>query len=100
MSERSFKELKHRLMTALVLTITMRSGEYVIYNDTSLKGLSCVLMQNRKVVVYALRSWRVIRTTYALELAAIYLLLRFVALSFMERCKIYTDYKSLKYFFT
>jgi len=42
--EKSFQELKQRLVTALVLTIPSNLGGFVIYSDASKKGLGCVLM--------------------------------------------------------
>ena len=42
--EKSFKELKNRLISALILTVPSSSGSYVIYNDAFRKGLGCVLM--------------------------------------------------------
>ena len=53
--ERSFQELKQKLVTAPVLTVPDGSGIFVIYNDASKKGLGCVLMQQGKVVAYASR---------------------------------------------
>ena len=42
--EKSFQEIKQRLVTALVLTIPSNLGGFVIYSDASKKGLGCVLM--------------------------------------------------------
>ena len=42
--EKSFQELKRRLVTAPVLTIPSNLGGFVIYSDASRKGLGCVLM--------------------------------------------------------
>jgi hypothetical protein len=42
--ERSFQELKERLVSAPVLTIPSSSSGFVIYSDASHKGLGCVLM--------------------------------------------------------
>ena len=53
--EHSFKELKDRLVMAPILTIPSSSGRFVVYNDTSHQGLSCVLMQDGKVVAYGSR---------------------------------------------
>ncbi|CAL8083999.1 unnamed protein product [Prunus armeniaca] len=53
--EKSFQELKNRLVTAPVLTIPFSSSGYVIYSDSSQEGLGCVLMQNGKVIAYASR---------------------------------------------
>ena len=49
----AFAELKHRLITAPVLTIPDQSGDFVTYNDAIGQGLDCVLMQHDKVVSYA-----------------------------------------------
>ncbi|TYJ99713.1 ty3-gypsy retrotransposon protein [Cucumis melo var. makuwa] len=65
--ESSFQELKKKLVTAPVLTVSDGSGSFVIYSDASKKGLGCVLMQH-------------------------YL--------YGEKIQIFTDHKSLKYFFT
>ncbi|KAJ4717071.1 Retrotransposon protein, putative, Ty3-gypsy subclass [Melia azedarach] len=72
--EKSFQELKHQLVTALVLTIPTGSSGYVIYSDASLKGVGCVLMQNGKVVAYAsrqLKNYEKNYPTHDLELAAV-----------------------------
>ncbi|XP_074346492.1 uncharacterized protein LOC141685278 [Apium graveolens] len=53
--EESFEELNKRLTSTPVLTLPDDMGNFVIYSDTSLKGLCCVLMQNGKVIAYASR---------------------------------------------
>ena len=53
--EKSFQELKQRLISAPVLMIPSSTEGFVIYSDASKKGLRCVLMQNRKVIAYAYR---------------------------------------------
>ncbi|TYK24242.1 putative Retrotransposon protein [Cucumis melo var. makuwa] len=53
--ESSFQELKQKLVSAPVLTVPDGSGSFVIYSDASKKGLSCVLMQQGKVVAYVSR---------------------------------------------
>ncbi|XP_075665014.1 putative mitochondrial protein AtMg00860 [Castanea sativa] len=53
--EKSFQELKDRLVSAPVLTLPTGSRGFVIYNDASQKGLGCVLMQHGKVIAYASR---------------------------------------------
>ncbi|KAL8154567.1 hypothetical protein AgCh_000077 [Apium graveolens] len=53
--ENSFQELKKRLITAPVLALPDRKGDFVIYSDASHKGLGCVLMQHDKVIAYASR---------------------------------------------
>nr|GFA26190.1 retrotransposon protein, putative, Ty3-gypsy subclass [Tanacetum cinerariifolium] len=53
--EKSFEELKQRLVSAPVLTLPSGSGGFQIYSDASKKGLGCVLMQHGKVIAYASR---------------------------------------------
>ncbi|GJR43288.1 retrotransposon protein, putative, ty3-gypsy subclass [Tanacetum coccineum] len=43
--EKSFEELKQRLVSAPILTLPSGSGGFQIYSDASKKGLGCVLMQ-------------------------------------------------------
>ena len=50
--ERSFQELKNRLVTAPVLVFSMVGVGFVVFSDASRQGLGCVLMQkDRKSVV-------------------------------------------------
>ncbi|GKG56575.1 putative reverse transcriptase domain-containing protein, partial [Tanacetum coccineum] len=51
--EKSFEELKQRLVYAPILTLLSGSGGFQIYSDVSKKGLGCVLMQHGKVIAYA-----------------------------------------------
>ena len=51
--ERSFQELKKRMVTTPILTIPSSLGGFVVYSDASRQGLGCVLMQHGRVVVYA-----------------------------------------------
>ncbi|XP_022859254.1 uncharacterized protein LOC111380024 [Olea europaea var. sylvestris] len=53
--KQSFQELKDKLVSAPILTIPDGSKGFVIYNDVSKLGLVCVLMQQGKVIAYALR---------------------------------------------
>ncbi|KAA0047197.1 reverse transcriptase [Cucumis melo var. makuwa] len=79
--EDNFQNLKQKLVTAPVLTVPDGSGSFVIYSDASKKGLGCVLMQQElAAVVFALKIWR--HYLYG------------------EKIQIFTDHKSLKYFFT
>ncbi|XP_070679387.1 uncharacterized protein [Malus domestica] len=65
--------LKYYLTHAPVLALPDDSGNYEIYNDAFLNGLGCVLMQHGRI-------WR--HYLYG------------------EKCKIFTDHKSLQYLFT
>lgn len=53
--EQSFQELKQRLVTAPILTISSGTGKFVIYSDASHNGLGCALIQQGKVIAYASR---------------------------------------------
>ena len=68
------------------------------------KGLGCVLMQHGKVIAYAsrqLKSYEQNYLTHNLELAAVVFALKIWRhYLYGEKCEIYTDHKSLQYFFT
>ncbi|GJV58930.1 putative reverse transcriptase domain-containing protein [Tanacetum coccineum] len=71
--EKSFKELKRRLVSSPVLTLPSGTGGYQIYSDASKKSLGFVLMQHGKVIAYASRQqkpYEVNYPTHDLELAA------------------------------
>nr|GEU95882.1 retrotransposon protein, putative, Ty3-gypsy subclass [Tanacetum cinerariifolium] len=73
--EKSFEEMKRRLVSSPVLTLPSGTGGYQIYNDASKKGLGCVLMQHDKVIAYASRQLKPYEENYPthdLELAAVY----------------------------
>ncbi|KAK9942868.1 hypothetical protein M0R45_008513 [Rubus argutus] len=72
--EQAFQQLKEKLTTAPVLTIPESGVPFVIYSDASYQGLSCVLMQNGKVVAYASRQLKQHEKNYPthdLELAPV-----------------------------
>nr|GFC25985.1 reverse transcriptase [Tanacetum cinerariifolium] len=102
--EKSFEELKQRLVSAPVLTLPSGSGGFQIYSDASKKGLGCVLMQHGKVIAYASRQlnpYEVNYHTHDLELAAVVFALKIWRhYLYGESCDIFTDHKSLKYIFT
>ena len=102
--EASFQNLKERLVTAPVLIVPESSEGYVIYSDASMKGLGCVLMQHGKVVAYASRQLKEYEKNYPthdLELAAVVFALKIWRhYLYGEKTQIFTDHKSLKYFFT
>jgi hypothetical protein len=53
--EKSFQELKKRLMTAPLQSLLEEGKPYALYTDASKKGLGAVLRQDRKVIAYASR---------------------------------------------
>ena len=93
--------MKAFLTEVPILTQPTCDKEYVIFNDTSLNGLGCVLMQEGNVVAYASRLLKPHENNYPthdLELAAIVFALKIWRhYLYGEKCFIYTDHKSLKY---
>ena len=72
--EWSFGQLKYCLTHAPILALPDKSGNFEIYSDASLNGLSYVLMQHGKVIAYAsrqLKPYKMNYPTHDLELAAI-----------------------------
>nr|CAH67149.1 OSIGBa0122F23.6 [Oryza sativa] len=102
--ERSFQELKKRLVTAPVLILPDSRKGFQVYCDASRHGLGCVLMQEGKVVAYASRQLRPHENNYPthdLELAAVVHALKIWRhYLFGNRTEVYMDHKSLKYIFT
>ncbi|KAG8473009.1 hypothetical protein CXB51_034924 [Gossypium anomalum] len=99
--QQSFEELKKLLTEAPVLVQPESGKEFVVYSDASRNGLGCVLMQEGKVVAYAsrqLKSHERNYPTHDLELAAIVFALKIWRhYLYGEKCRVYTDHKSLKY---
>ncbi|KAL4022764.1 hypothetical protein IC575_016509 [Cucumis melo] len=102
--EDSFQNLKQKLVTTPVLPVPDGSGSFVIYSDASKKALGCVLMQQGKVVAYASRQLKNHEQNYLthdLELAVVVFALKIWRhYLYGEKIQIFTDHKSLKYFFT
>ncbi|XP_043725728.1 uncharacterized protein LOC122672298 [Telopea speciosissima] len=102
--EKNFQDLKEQLISAPVLTIPNGTGGMVVYCDASKLGLDCVLMQGDKVVAYAshqLKEYERNYPTHDLELAAVVFALKIWRhYLYGEKSEIYSDHKSLKYFFT
>ncbi|XP_071718850.1 uncharacterized protein [Rutidosis leptorrhynchoides] len=102
--QKSFDELKKRLVSAPILALPSGSGGFQIYSDASKHGLGCVLMQHGKVIAYAsrqLKPYKVNYPTHDLELAAVIFALKIWRhYLYGETCDIFTDHKSLKYIFT
>ena len=92
------------MTSAPILLIPSGTGGFIIYSDASKNGLGCVLMQNGKVIAYASRQLKEYEKNYPtndLELAAVVFALKIWRhYLYGERCEIFTDHKSLKYFFT
>jgi hypothetical protein len=102
--QKCFEELKKRLTTAPIWVMPDIHKEFDVYCDAPHLGLACVLMQEGKVIAYAsrqLRKHEKIYPTHDLELAAVVHALK-IWRHYMigNKCKIFTDHKSLKYIFT
>ena len=102
--EKSFQELKKRLTSALVLTLSDIHKDFVVFCDASRQGPGCLLMQEGRVVVYASRQLKVHEKNYPthdLELAVVVHTLKIWRHYLIgNKCEIYTDHKCLKYIFT
>ncbi|KAJ9536301.1 hypothetical protein OSB04_un000510 [Centaurea solstitialis] len=102
--EKSFEELRKRLITTPILALPSGSEGFQIYSDASKSGLGCVLMQHGRVIAYAsrqLKPYEVNYPTHDLELAAVIFALKiWHHYLYGETCDIFTDHKSLKYIFT
>ena len=102
--QNSFEQLRGMLVEAPVLTQPTSGKEYSLYSDVSGIGLRCVLMQGGKVVVYASRQLKPHEQNYPthdLELAAVVFTLKIWRhYLYGEKCRIFTDHKSLKYLLT
>ena len=92
------------LVEAPVLTQPTPDKEYTMYSDASRNELGCVLMQDGKVVACASRQLKPHEQNYPtddLELAAVVFALKiWKHYLYGERCRIYTNHKSLKYLLT
>ena len=102
--EVSFQELKKRLVSAPVLCLPDLEKDFQVYCDASHRGLGCVLMQEGKVVSYASRQLKKHEENYPthdLELASVVHALKiWRPYLWGKHCEVFTDHKSLKYFFT
>ena len=100
----SFERLKEVLVEAPVLIHPTPGRDYTMYGDASRIGLGCVLIQDGKVVAYASRQLKPHEQNYPthdLELAAVVFTLKIWRHYFYgEKCRIFTDHKSLKYLLT
>jgi len=102
--EHSFQTLKQKLTTTPILALPDIQKDFVVYCDASRQGLGCVLMQDGRVIAYASRQLKDHEQRYPthdLELAAVVHALKIWRHYLIgNKCDIYTDHKSLKYFFT
>ncbi|GJY19694.1 putative reverse transcriptase domain-containing protein [Tanacetum coccineum] len=72
--ETAFQLLKQKLCSAPILALPEGSEDFIVYCDTSIKGLGDVLMQRETVITYASRQLKIHEknyTTHGLELGAV-----------------------------
>ncbi|GJZ78754.1 reverse transcriptase domain-containing protein [Tanacetum coccineum] len=72
--ETAFQTLKQKLCSAPILALPEGSENFVVYYDTSHKGLGAVLMQKEKVIAYASHQLKIHEknyTTHDLELGVV-----------------------------
>ncbi|KAM0005913.1 putative nucleotidyltransferase, Ribonuclease H [Helianthus debilis subsp. tardiflorus] len=101
--ERAFQTLKEKLSSSPVLTLPDGTEDLVVFTDASHQGLGCVLMQRGRVIAYASRQLKSHESNYPthdLELAAVVFALKIWRhYLYGTKSAIYSDHKSLKYFF-
>ncbi|WVZ70191.1 hypothetical protein U9M48_018877 [Paspalum notatum var. saurae] len=102
--EEAFQTLKKLLTSAPVLAQPDIIKPFDVYCDAFSNGLGCVLMQEGRVIAYALRQLRKHEANYPthdLELAAVVHALKIWRHYLLgNTCHIYTNHKSLKYILT
>ncbi|GKC81596.1 putative reverse transcriptase domain-containing protein [Tanacetum coccineum] len=99
--ENAFQILKQKLCSAPILALLEGSENFIVYCDTSHKGLGAVLMQKEKVIAYASRQLKIHEknyTTYDLELGAVVFALKMWRhYLYGTKCVVFTDHKSLQH---
>ncbi|GJV78000.1 putative reverse transcriptase domain-containing protein [Tanacetum coccineum] len=93
--------IKQKLCSAPILALPEGSKDFVVYCDTSHKGLGDVLLQREKVIAYASRQLKVHEknyTTHDLELGLVVFTLKiWRRYLYGTRRTVFTDYKSLQH---
>ncbi|GJW81009.1 retrotransposon protein, putative, ty3-gypsy subclass [Tanacetum coccineum] len=100
-SKCEFSIPKHKLCNTPILALPQGADNFIVYCDASHKGLGAVLMQNKKVIAYALRQLKIHEknyTTHDLELGAVVFALKIWRhYLYGTKCIVFTDRKSLQY---
>nr|GFA94082.1 putative reverse transcriptase domain-containing protein [Tanacetum cinerariifolium] len=99
--ETTFKTLKKKLCSALILALPEGSENFVVYCDASHKGLGVVMMQKEKVIIYASRQLKIHEKNYMihdLELGdVVFALKMWRHYLYVTKCVVFTDHKSLQH---
>ncbi|GKF54496.1 putative reverse transcriptase domain-containing protein [Tanacetum coccineum] len=99
----NYKKVGHmtRDCRAIIATTTRGSKNFVVYCDSSHKGLGAVLTQKEKVIAYASRQLKIHEknyTTHDLELGAVVFTLKMWRHYLYDtKCIVFTDHKSLQH---
>ena len=92
------------MTSAPILKLLEGNEGFEVYSDASRQGLGCVLMQHKRVVVYAsrqLKKHELNYPTHDFELAAVIFTLKtWRHYLYGATGQIFTNHKSLKYLFT
>nr|GEZ33483.1 putative reverse transcriptase domain-containing protein [Tanacetum cinerariifolium] len=101
-AEVAFQLLKEKLCSAPIFALPERSENFVVYYDTSRKGLGAVLMQREKVIIAypscQLKIHEKNYTTHELELGAVVFALKmWRRYLYGTKCVVFTDHKSLQH---
>ncbi|GJY19032.1 putative reverse transcriptase domain-containing protein [Tanacetum coccineum] len=101
MAEAAFQLLKQKLCSAPIFALLEGSENFVVYCDTSRKGLGVVLMQREKVIAYASRQLKIHEknyTTHDLKLRVVVFSLKtWRHYLYGTKCVVFTDHKSLQH---
>ncbi|GKE36534.1 putative reverse transcriptase domain-containing protein [Tanacetum coccineum] len=99
--EAAFQLIKQKLCSAPILALPKGSENFIVYCDTSHKGLGAVLMQNKKVIAYASQQLKIHEknyTTHDLELGAVVFAFKMWRhYLYGTRCTVFTDHKRLQH---
>ncbi|GJR59817.1 putative reverse transcriptase domain-containing protein [Tanacetum coccineum] len=100
-AEAAFQLLKQKLCSAPILALPEGSENFMVYCDSSRKGLGTVLMQREKIIAYASCQLKVHEknyTTYDLELGVVVFALKMWRhYLYGTKCVMFTDHKSLQH---
>ncbi|GJT35848.1 putative reverse transcriptase domain-containing protein, partial [Tanacetum coccineum] len=99
--ENAFQLIKQKLCSAPILALPEGSKDFVVYCDTSHKGLGVVLMQREKVIAYASRQLKIHKKNYTtrdLELGSMVFALKIWRhYLYGTKCIVFTNHKSLQH---
>nr|GEX97757.1 putative reverse transcriptase domain-containing protein [Tanacetum cinerariifolium] len=99
--EAAFQLLKQKLCSAPILALPEGSEDFIVYCDASNKGLGAVLMQRKKVILYASCQLKIHEknyTTHDLELGAVVFALKIWRhYLYGTKCTMFIDHKSLQH---